>query len=341
MIKNKLINKMKIGLVGAALFLSLVAGASVALAANLTYGSNTTVVVNGRKYIILSGSGATSVVLNPTTLVVVLPSSTTFTLVSANRDTLASGGAGVATCTNTQSQRVLSIPGTITITPTSTACGPMTGGGGGGGASADVTPPTSTSISISVGAATTASTAVNLTLGATGASQMMISNNSAFTAGVWETYAIAKAWTLTIGNGVKPVFVKFRDAAGNISIAVSDTITLNTTTPIVAAPVVPVVAGTVPGVTVINLTAVQGITANLFFGSRRPEVKILQQFLADQDKGVNARALKGHSRTMYFGKLTEAALREWQVSKGVSPAVGYFGPITRAMIKSLQQMSSI
>jgi len=95
-----------------------------------------------------------------------------------------------------------------------------------GGSSADKTAPTSTSVSINAGATTTASTSITLTLAATGASHMMISNDSAFTGASWETYATTKAWTLATGDGTKTVYAKFKDTAGNISTAVSDTITL-------------------------------------------------------------------------------------------------------------------
>ena len=32
----------------------------------------------------------------------------------------------------------------------------------------------------------------------------------------------------------------------------------------------------------------------------------------------------------YFGNLTKAAVAAYQTSVGITPAVGYFGPITRA-----------
>jgi len=41
------------------------------------------------------------------------------------------------------------------------------------------------------------------------------------------------------------------------------------------------------------------------------------------------------NETTYFGSLTKAALAKYQAAKGISPAVGYFGPITRAYVASL------
>lgn len=46
-----------------------------------------------------------------------------------------------------------------------------------------------------------------------------------------EPYATKKNWTLTTGDGVKTVYVKFADAVGNWSLPASDTITLDTTPP--------------------------------------------------------------------------------------------------------------
>lgn len=49
----------------------------------------------------------------------------------------------------------------------------------------------------------------------------------------WETYAPEKAVTLDGENGLKTVYVKVRDDVGNETAAVSDSITLDTTVPVV------------------------------------------------------------------------------------------------------------
>ncbi len=101
----------------------------------------------------------------------------------------------------------------------------------GGGAGVPVTtPPTNTSIVIAGGAANTLVREVTLTLAATGANQMAISNTADFSGVSWETYAASKSWTLTAGDGTKTVYAKFRDAGGDVSTAVSDTIILGTST---------------------------------------------------------------------------------------------------------------
>lgn len=97
----------------------------------------------------------------------------------------------------------------------------------------DTTPPTG-SVTINSGVAATNSTAVTLTLSATDNSgtvtQMQFSNDGG-TYSSLEAYATTKTWTLSIGDGTKTVYAKFRDAAGNWSAPVSDAITLDTIPP--------------------------------------------------------------------------------------------------------------
>ena len=87
--------------------------------------------------------------------------------------------------------------------------------------------PSNPSISIAGGADGTNNVNVTLTLGATSATDMMISNNSDFSGASWETYATTKDWTLTAGDGTKTVYAKFKSSTGDVSSIVSDTITLN------------------------------------------------------------------------------------------------------------------
>lgn len=79
---------------------------------------------------------------------------------------------------------------------------------------------------------------------------------------------------------------------------------------------------------------VRTITINLVKGSRGEMVKILQEFLIAQDKGVASQALAKVGATAYFGPLTQKALAEFQLSVGVKPAWGNFGPITRAYLSA-------
>ncbi len=81
--------------------------------------------------------------------------------------------------------------------------------------SADTTPPTG-SVSINNDAIYTTSRDVTLSLSCfdeSGCSEMKISNDGSS----WSTFAYSatKAWTLTAGDGIKTVYVKFKDRAGN------------------------------------------------------------------------------------------------------------------------------
>lgn len=48
-----------------------------------------------------------------------------------------------------------------------------------------------------------------------GVSDMLISNDPAFSGAAWETYATSKPWTLAQSTGLATVYVRYRDATGN------------------------------------------------------------------------------------------------------------------------------
>jgi len=137
------------------------------------------------------------------------------------------------------------------------------GGGGSettiGTCNVDVTPPTSALLSINGGAtySTDDEGNVNLTISATGASKMKVSNYANFSGATWENYATTKAWTLLnpSSDGTKTVYINFRDTAG-ANVSTSDTITLDTT---LADPALSIESGA----STINSTSVSlSITAN-------------------------------------------------------------------------------
>ncbi len=100
----------------------------------------------------------------------------------------------------------------------------------------DTTSPTGT-ITINSGAASTNSPNVTLTLSCSdsqGCSQMQFSNDNV-SYSTPETYATTKAWTLTSGDGTKTVYVKFKDTPGNWSLAYSNAILLDATSPTTSA----------------------------------------------------------------------------------------------------------
>ncbi len=69
--------------------------------------------------------------------------------------------------------------------------------------------------------------------------------------------------------------------------------------------------------------------SNLTVGSKGADVTALQQILID--KGF----LKIAAATGFFGSLTKAAVSAWQASAGISPAAGYFGPKSRAVLNAM------
>ncbi len=100
------------------------------------------------------------------------------------------------------------------------------GNTGGGGGSRYVAPLSNISVLINSGDTSTDSTEVALTLSATGASKMMIASSCDFAGANWEDYATQKKWTLAGDDGVKTVYAKFKNTAGNALGATQDTILL-------------------------------------------------------------------------------------------------------------------
>lgn len=79
---------------------------------------------------------------------------------------------------------------------------------------------------------------------------------------------------------------------------------------------------------------VRTIARTLGKGSVGNDVMTLQQFLISQNKGPSARALATVGPTTYFGSYTHAALSEFQLSAGIGPTLGNFGPITRGYVSA-------
>ena len=76
-------------------------------------------------------------------------------------------------------------------------------------------------------------------------------------------------------------------------------------------------------------------TRSLTVGSSGDDVKCLQMHLNASGYQVSASGPGSPgNETMYFGSLTRAAVAKWQAASGISPAVGYFGPISRAKYDS-------
>ena len=85
----------------------------------------------------------------------------------------------------------------------------------------------------------------------------------------------------------------------------------------------------------INNTSCYTFTRDLSMGSRGDDVRALQVFL--NNKGylvaMTGAGSEGNETTT-FGSLTRTALARYQTGVGIAPAVGYFGPTTRAHVHS-------
>ena len=73
---------------------------------------------------------------------------------------------------------------------------------------------------------------LHLKIFATGASEMLVSNNQSFEGARWRPFSTAlNSWEVDQEDGEKTVYIKFRDKAGNESEVLSDAITLDRTPP--------------------------------------------------------------------------------------------------------------
>lgn len=84
-----------------------------------------------------------------------------------------------------------------------------------------------------------------------------------------------------------------------------------------------------------STTSCYSFTTDLTLGSNGEAVRALQVFLNNKGYAVatSGPGSKGNETT-YFGGLTRTALAKYQAAMGISPAVGYFGPITRAKVNA-------
>lgn len=94
----------------------------------------------------------------------------------------------------------------------------------------------------------------------------------------------------------------------------------------------PTPAAVSSGVPAIAGASKKLLTANLYLGMRGEEVKILQEFLQKNKFGIP----DDGPVTGYFGKVTEAAVKKFQIANNLEP-VGFVGQKTRALINELLQ----
>jgi hypothetical protein len=86
-----------------------------------------------------------------------------------------------------------------------------------------------------------------------------------------------------------------------------------------------------------TISTVANNSRDLYINTEGEDVKLLQQFLNFQGFLINKPRLPGSSgyETNFFGPLTQMALIKYQHTYNITPAVGYFGPITKNFLKTM------
>lgn len=280
---------------------------TLALAASddVTLTTDTVLSVNGIT-INVSGSSAAieSIIVNSTNFSVTLLSGSSFQATAPGREQLVVDNTDDATgsvCNDSQSVigYVATKTMTVVVTPSTTLCATAVtstplGGGGGGGGSA-------TPVTPAIPAATT--TPVVTTTPAVPATPATPAKS-------------ASGLSASQVQSILAVLASFdADAATIASVKAS-------------------LEGT-PVTGSATSAAVGVFKANLTIGSLGNEVKALQEYLnAHGYQVASSGPGSPGSETTRFGSLTKAALIKFQKAKGITPAVGYFGPITRAAVNS-------
>jgi len=85
-----------------------------------------------------------------------------------------------------------------------------------------------------------------------------------------------------------------------------------------------------------SVACILNVTRDLTLGSTGSDVQCLQQYLNSKGHTVNTSgAGSPGNESTYFGALSQSALAKFQAANGISPAAGYFGPITRSAIAAM------
>lgn len=98
----------------------------------------------------------------------------------------------------------------------------------------DTSGPSLLSLAINANNSHTNSLNSTLSISASDASEMLISNSILCNTGNWEPMASSKSWTLNTSNDINTVYAKFKDASGNESACISDSIIHDNIAPTVA-----------------------------------------------------------------------------------------------------------
>jgi hypothetical protein len=193
--------------------------------------------------------------------------------------------------------------------------------------------------SINAGASITSSPFVTLALSATGATEMIISNDTGFAGASWETYVASKPWVLTSGDGLKTVYAKFRDAVGDMSSVVSSTVTVSTNGTIAANSHEPIqgcslgnIYNTSTGALCINNVG-SGARVVYNFGNKDIRNGSRGNFVMELQKFLNAKLNSGLTVDGEAGPRTVIMVKKWQAQNGLV-SDGVAGPKTKAKMNA-------
>src|SRR3989338_6639523 len=106
----------------------------------------------------------------------------------------------------------------------------------------------------------------------------------------------------------------------------------------------PLITGALDAVPISPSASGAGVSlpeGDLTLGSSGTAVVNLQKFLIAKATGPAATRLAGAGATGNFGPITQAALVEYQRAAGISPASGYYGPSTRALVESTPPVQTV
>jgi len=351
------------------LVLSLFLVPGAVLAADVTFSEDTTINLNiggtSTDFTIISGSSADEITTETSALTFKISGGQTFTLRSADRKILTNDGGLDQNCPSSYSEISITLPSgsgarTIKVTPSSSNCSTLTGGGGGGGGSgssssstASATPTPSPATGAGAIAAQIAALQAqiagllgqtpaapvappsasqftrNLNIGSTGedvkALQQYLNavgfkivgsgpgslGNETNLFGSLTRTALAK-WQAA--NGVSPASGYF----GPLTRAKITSVSIPLATPSAVPAATPVSTPQISG-------AVYNFTRSLTVGSQGADVRALQDYLTT----IGHYSYSGGS-TGRFGAVTKAAVAAWQKANNISPASGYFGPVSKA-----------